>query len=819
LEKHIITLKNIEDNESFYSDMEKHGYVNEHIPERNIECDQRLEYTSNVIYIITREEAVKIKKDPRVWDVFAVSDMPEPVCPAALYTSGSKFGYTTGTFVEFYRGRTDPGVDPGVPRDQYNMALLRYGGEPSGKLWGSDSVGGGDATFDFGIISQNWTGENIDIVTLEGGAGGPALDKETGVNINHPEFLSRVTGSTRVQKLDWSLYALNEAEAAALNTPFDYSKITDTNLLTHHAAGTLSVSGGNRGGFARDANLYCAYVASPGIWNAIIKWHSNKSVNPKTGYKNPTILVIEYFYPKKYLMKVNDIAEIRYRGKIHAKPSSGWTVDELENYKICPYIPADQSGLTGNELVIAIGSQVAAGAFSDTIASELSYVKNAVDAGIHVFSPLGNQGYPMAYIGQADFDNWIGPKTGAKIYLTGTIGEVGVTSAVSEYSAFGTNTLFYNMQPVGPSGSEYGINVAALFPSIENHLESYTSKGPCTHICSPGSGQFSARPGKSFVPGDSTNEYGYFSGTSAATPFAAGIGACYLEYDVVSKNLAPGPASSKPLLNPAELRTLLIERAETTPLEDPSTPAINPSDPSGIARKIISRKYKQDIGNNTYMPSTTLYPFYLNGSRINFRTMGTPDVIIRFPREDRLKTIPAATREPGVKPKTSPTEGQKNVSDRLKRSVDAYNVLRIDGATATFPGEPVEARYADLPEIESVAFLKPGEELRTAPVGFGGRNNGGNAKRTRQEITSGVFALAQAGGGGSGWKGGGGGNLGGGGGGGSGFANNVSGTEVRSGKADNGGNSGHGFIRLFLNETGPGERPKTGDIDPIGPSG
>jgi len=813
LEKHIITLKNIEDNESFYSDMEKHGYVNEHIPERNIECDQRLEYTSNVIYIITREEAVKIKKDPRVWDVFAVSDMPEPVCPAALYTSGSKFGYTTGTFVEFYRGRTDPGVDPGVPRDQYNMALLRYGGEPSGKLWGSDSVGGpvfnpaNDATFDFGIISQNWTGENIDIVTLEGG------DFSQGtVNINHPEFLSRFSGSTRVQKLDWHQYS------AGLNTSFfDYSKITDTNLLTHHAAGTLSVSGGNRGGFARDANLYCAYRASgPGIWNAIINWHSDKSVNPKTGYKNPTILVIEYFYPKNYLMKVNDIAEIRYRGKEHNQPSGGWTVDELEKYKICPYIPR-LSGLTKNELVIAIGKNVADGAFSDTITSELSYVKDAVDAGIHVFSPLGNQGYPMAYIGQADFDNWIGPKTGAKIYLTGTIGGEGVTSAVSEYGAFGTNTLFYNMRPYGPSGSEYGINVAALFPSIENHLESYTSKGPCTHICSPGSGQFSAYPGKSFVPGDSTNEYGYYSGTSAAGPFAAGIGACYLEYDVVSKNLAPGPASSKPLLNPAELRTLLIERAETTPLKDPSTPAIDPSDPSGFARKIISEKYKQDIGSKD-MPSTTLYPFYLNGSRINFRTMGTPDVIIRFPREDRLKTIPAATREPSVKPKTLPTEVQKNVSDRLKRSVDAYNVLRIDGATATFPGEPVVARYDVLPEIESVAFLKPGEELRTAPVGFGGRNNGGNAKRTRQKIGGSEY-LAQGGGGGSGWKGGGGGNLGGGGGGGSGFANNVSGTEVRSGKADNGGNSGHGFIRLFLNETGPGERPKTGDIDPIGPSG
>lgn len=755
--------------------MEKSGYVSDCIPERSVECDQRLEYTSNVIYFITREEAAEIKKDPRVWDVIAENDIPDPICPA-IYTSGAKIGYTTGTFKEFYRGITWP-----TGRDQYNMALLRYGGEPSGKRWGSNTSAD---PFDYGVISQNWTGQNIDIVTLEGGAGGPALDGETGVNINHPEFLNRFTGLTRVQKLDWSLYG-------AGNNTLNYSAITNTNLLGHHAAGTLSTAGGIRGGFAKDANLYCAYITSTGIWNAIIAWHNNKSVNPNTGYKNPTIVITEYYYAKSYLMKVSDIEEINYRGTTYTKPSSGWTVDQLESYKLCPYYIS--TGLTANELVIAFGNGVAAGGTTDTIASQLANVQSAISAGIHVFCPLGNQGYPMAYSGQDDYNNWIGPRTGAKKYLT----DGSYTQAISESGAFGSGSLFYYMRPVGPSGSDDGVNVAALFPSVENYLEPYTSKGPCTHICSPGAGQFSAYPGGSYVPGDATNQYGYFSGTSAATPFAAGIAACYLEYDVVSKNsrLPVGSwgadlQSVYPLYTPVELRNLLIEKAETVSINDTTTPL-----PVSVAGFTFGGKIP-DIGNE-YNPAITLYPTTLNGSRINFRTMGTPDRIIKFPKADREATIPSVTR----------TKTEDLRYDLITKRVPTPEELAVSRA--------VEAALP--PTTEKAALVRIGEEVITKPVGFGGRNNGGNAKNTRQEISSGVFALAQAGGGGSGWKGGGGGNLGGGGGGGSGFARDVSGTSVRSGKADTGGNSSHGFIRIFLNETGPGERPST-DVDPIGPN-
>lgn len=777
MEKHIITLKNIEDNESFYNDMEKSGYVSECIPERSVECDQRLEYTSNVIYFITREEAVEIKKDPRVWDVIAESDIPDPICPA-IYTSGAKIGYTTGTFKEFYRGINWP-----TGRDQYNMAMLRYGGEPSGKRWGSNTSAD---PFDYGIISQNWTGQNIDIVTLEGGAGGPALDGQVAVNINHPDFLDRFTGLTRVKKLDWSLYG-------ASNAVFNYSAITDTNFLNWHAAGTLSTAGGMRGGFAKDANLYCAYVSSgASIWNAIISWHNSKSVNPNTGYKNPTILITEYFYAKPYLMKVSDIEEINYRGTTYTKPSSGWTVPQLESYKLCPYYTPTDSPLIPNELVIAFGDGVAAGGTTDTIASQLAFVQSAISAGIHVFCPLGNQGYPMAYSGQDDYNNWIGPKNGAKKYQTnGT-----TVTPTTESGAFGAATLFYYMRPVGPSGSENGINVAALFPSVENYLESYSSKGPCTHICSPGSGQFSATPynGPRYVPGDTTNQYGYFSGTSAATPFAAGIAACYLEYDVVSNNsrLPVGSwgtnlQSVYPLYTPVELRNLLIEKAETVSINDTATPLpISPGRPGQIP----------DIGNSDN-PATTLYPYGLNGCTINFRTMGTPDRIIKFPKADREATIPSVTR----------TKTEDLRYDLITKRVPTPEELAVS----------VAVERALPTTVEKVALVRIGEEVVTKPVGFGGRNNGGNAKNTRQEISPGAFALAQAGGGGSGWKGGGGGNLGGGGGGGSGFARDVSGTSVRSGKADNGGNSSHGFIRIFLNETGPGERPLN-DVDPIGPN-
>ena len=91
--------------------------------------------------------------------------------------------------------------------------------------------------------------------------------------------------------------------------------------------------------------------------------------------------------------------------------------------------------------------------------------------------------------------------------------------------------------------------------------------------------------------------------------------------------------------------------------------------------------------------------------------------------------------------------------------------------------------------------------LNSVSVNFAARANGGNAKQERQNL-NGFNYFSAGGGGGSGYYGGGGANIGGGGGGGSGLARE--GASVA--KATQGGNSGEGYIRIWLNETVDGSR-------------
>jgi len=257
-----------------------------------------------------------------------------------------------------------------------------------------------------------------------------------------------------------------------------------------------------------------------------------------------------------------------------------------------------------------------------------------------------------------------------------------------------------------------------------------------------------------------------FGGTSCACPITAGVVALYLE-----KNPTATYTDVQNWIRGAGSKTIEIAQPEGEFNYKSKTSSM------GSPKRIIHNPY---VSKRFKFVSTSEY------TKLKTIAAEAPDSVF-------VKA--GTTKSAGISLLNSPPTPDRSVS------------ATFDSASTSY--------FSLIAELDAYRVLVESQK----PVGFGGRNNGGNAKNKQQEITSGVFALAQAGGGGSGWKGGGGGNLGGGGGGGSGFANNVSGTEVRSGKADNGGNSGHGFIRLFLNETGPGERPKTGDIDPIGPSG
>ena len=114
-------------------------------------------------------------------------------------------------------------------------------------------------------------------------------------------------------------------------------------------------------------------------------------------------------------------------------------------------------------------------------------------------------------------------------------------------------------------------------------------------------------------------------------------------------------------------------------------------------------------------------------------------------------------------------------------------------------------------EVVDDYIQSPESQIRKINIGFGGRNNGGNAKFERQQDgTKQIFAAG--GGGGAGFYGGGGANTGGGGGGGSGLAREDA--SVANNKTRQGGNSGDGYVRIWINEKADGSRD-TWNQDPL----
>ena len=151
----------------------------------------------------------------------------------------------------------------------------------------SQTVGANDQTntISNATYQSRWTGKHVDIVTLEVG---PINSARSGYHSSHPDFDDPDNpGTSRWIPMNWQ--DLEEA---------DNNQVTSNSCVSDHGAGVLSAAGGSICGFAKKANLRAAYLVTGDgtieCINAITAWHNNKSVNPVTGVKNPTIMIAEY---------------------------------------------------------------------------------------------------------------------------------------------------------------------------------------------------------------------------------------------------------------------------------------------------------------------------------------------------------------------------------------------------------------------------------------------------------------------------------------------------------------------------------------------
>ena len=308
-EEFIVTLKNVDDLDQFYIDMENIQGHNLNIPEREIECVDRRLISRNTHYLLTTKEAEQISQDPRVESVsipfrrlplivdqvfgesFAIGEMSIGFDdqPTSVTQSSNNWDKSIAALTGFER----------------NWALYRCSLEDNISNWGDN----GNTTIS-GTVEFDATGKNVDIIICDGC-----------INTSHIDF------NTRFVNYNWFQH---DAELGITNNPNGPTYLYDVPAeIGGHGTESASCALGTYFGFAKDANLYNLryddeYTDRNSLFDYVRIFHKNKTINPLTGIKNPTIINNSWGYVTTGIQNwFFDIRSVSYRGNTITPQSLG----------------------------------------------------------------------------------------------------------------------------------------------------------------------------------------------------------------------------------------------------------------------------------------------------------------------------------------------------------------------------------------------------------------------------------------------------------------------------------------------------------------
>lgn len=383
--------------------------------------------------------------------------------------------------------------------DQWDKAPITVPPQTDWKQWGlyrsyigSPVVGwGSDAIQETkGTVSIDYNGQNVDVVII--GRGSP--------NITHPEFTD-INGNSRIKYYNWFVWSSTVNGAVPNGTYADNSYYTrDAN----EACAVASIVAGNEYGWARGAYVYSLdYTVIPSTTDdadAIAKalkyvnlFHRDKSINPITGVKNPTLIIGSSMLHR--VTPTGASLTINYQGTSHGP--SAFSTATLASYNIStPY-----ANISDSRIFTSYDS-----------AAITSAVTDCINSGIIVVGPAG------------DYANYIDITTGPN--YNNTIND-------------GSNTWYYNRGP-GFSTAPGVICVGAMDATATERETTFTGVGPRVNLFAPGSNvivSFNSKLGvHSDIIGDSPPtvsdprnklfSIGKVSGTLYAAAQVAGFIAC-----------------------------------------------------------------------------------------------------------------------------------------------------------------------------------------------------------------------------------------------------------------------------------------------------
>jgi hypothetical protein len=462
--EYIVTVKKEVDLEEFYNDMETPGGSST-IPDREVVCYDRRQISRNTGYLLADEEVDALKNDSRVIDVISNELLNRVVIRSSWSQSSNNWdkGFT-------------------IQNTHNNWGLYRSINGSQVSNWGSN----GTSSIS-GIVTTTSSGNNVDVVIVDGH-----------LNPLHPEFAVNEDGSGGSRVVQYNWYQHNTELGLGANGTYVYP--TGSNLFNPednhgmHVAGTAC---GNTQGWARDSNIYniSPYSNNPNtlitnsfnIFDYIRTWHNQKSINPTTGLKNPTIL--NNSWGAYWVVPKSSISSINYKGVLYSGP---FTDSQLVNYGIVDF----------NATNVYVAAYIPAYNVE---------IEDSVDAGIIFVGSAGNDSTKIDVQGGSDYNNYI---------------------FAGESYYYHRGDSISSASRVGTGSQRLSISVGAISSLIDESKATFSNCGPRVDIYAPGVNIISSlHDGVGTVPDSRNSSYvlGKYQGTSMASPQVCGVLACLLE--------------------------------------------------------------------------------------------------------------------------------------------------------------------------------------------------------------------------------------------------------------------------------------------------
>jgi subtilisin family serine protease len=448
LKEYVVCLHDNVDYNLFWNEMETISSI-PFIPDRAVEiANEKNGMDRSCHYYLTDEEATILAQESRVYCVEIPVHLRDDVQIGRLLVQTGNFSKTnssTGNYV--------------------NWGLVRVNSPTN--LYGTSNT----TTINYGY---NLDGTGVDVVI-----------QDSGIQADHPEF------TNRVQLIDW----------------YSTSGISGTQNANHyrdydgHGTHVAGIVAGATYGWAKNARIYSLKVnglegtgdSGTGIsitdcFNVIKNWHLNKPINPKTGFRRPTIVNMSWGYSSGY----NSVTSVNYRGTSYSDGSTtGSSSYRWANYGIVP--------VSGTSTTYAAPVRINS---VDVDVQEL------VKAGVIVCIAAGNSYFKIDNEAGLDYNNYV------------------VTNAATVYYHRG-------MSPYSNTAIIVGAIDSTSYSSNLDQKADYSNSGPGVDIYSPGSNVLSSTSVTNIYSGttyyaNASYKQVNLSGTSMASPQLAGVGALYL---------------------------------------------------------------------------------------------------------------------------------------------------------------------------------------------------------------------------------------------------------------------------------------------------